>query len=328
MLETLPRLYQEALDALTAGNRIFVIAHRDPDGDAVGSVLAAGHLLEALGKEHRVAAATPASETYAFLPGYTRLGGPDHLGDHDTVLLLDVGDVERSSLAPAIAARKSSVRVVNVDHHTTKTQFNGENLVDINVLDRRASSTCEMVFRLFERAGITPSKDAATCLLTGIVTDTGMLQNAGTSAAAFEIIGSLMARGANLNQILAATFRNKPVGVLKLWGRALSRLKINRASGIVSTVLTARDFDECGAPEDAADGIANFLLSIREVPVSLVVKDRGDGMVKASFRTTDPTINVADMAAKYGGGGHPRAAGFAVKGRVVETPNGYQVVPE
>lgn len=327
MLDTLPRLYQEALDALKSGRRVFVIAHRDPDGDAVSSTLAAGFLLEALDKDHHLAVASPAPETFAFLPGFERLMDPVPLEGFDTVLLLDVGDVERAGIAQELAGRRVHTRVVNIDHHTTKTHLGEHNLVDVNVLDRRAASTTEMLYRLFRTAGVSPSRDAATCLLTGLVTDTGMLQNAGTSYAAFAIMGELMARGANLNQILKATFRNKPIGVLKLWGRALSRLKADPETRIVSTVLTAKDFTECGVADDAGDGIANFLLSAHEGAISLVVKDRGDGTVKASFRTSDPKINVADMAAKFGGGGHPRAAGFSVPGKVVETATGYKVEP-
>lgn len=327
MFDPFPRLYRSAVDALKTADRVFVIAHRDPDGDALGSVLAAGELLIALGIRHDLAAATPPPLHFSFLPGYERLAGPEAFGEHDAVLLLDVGDVERSSIAEAVAAKRPGVTVVNVDHHPTRTAFQGKEFVDVSVVDRRASSTAEMIHRMFEAAGVALTREAAQCIATGIVTDTGMLQNAATSSEAFEVLGRCMVRGADLQRVLRATFRNKPVPILKLWGRALSRLRVDAKTGYVSTVLTKKDFEETGADDNAAEGIANFMNGIEGAKVSVVVKDKGEGIVKTSLRTTDPAVNVAEIAAKYGGGGHPKAAGFSVPGKVVETETGYAVVP-
>ena len=181
--------------------------------------------------------------------------------------------------------------------------------------------------RLMQHLRIPINRHAATSLLTGILTDTGHFSNLGTTQEAMEIASDLLAKGADHRTITEATMRNKSIGTLQLWGRALSRLTINHTTGVVSTVVTLEDLKECGVDGEATTGISNFLNSLSEGKIALVLQEDANNLIKGSLRTTSD-INVADIAKQFGGGGHAKAAGFKIKGKLVKTQRGWKVVPD
>jgi phosphoesterase RecJ-like protein len=181
-----------------------------------------------------------------------------------------------------------------------------------------------MLYHLIQHLNVRITPEMATSLLTGILTDTTHFANPNTTPTVVDVAAKLMARGADHKKITQATMRNKNMATLKLWGRALSRLAYNEHSGVVSTVITLRDLEECGADADASTGIANFLNTLSEGKIALVLQEEPHGIVKGSFRTTSD-VDVAALAQQFGGGGHKIAAGFKVKGKLVETGLGWHV---
>lgn len=314
---------------LRRSNRILLTMTTGPDGDSLGSMLAMCHAVHHYGKTCFCYSPDPVPAMFDYLTQDHRImremENPVH--HYDLVIIFDTGDMKRTPLVNELVARnpKSTV-VVNIDHHPTITECGGQQTVDYNHVDTTASSTTHILHRVFQHLRIPYNRHLATSLLTGLLTDTGHFSNLGTTQEAVQIAGELMAKGADHRTITQATMRNKSIGTLQLWGRALSRLIINRRSGVVSTVITLDDLRECGVDREASTGISNFLNSMSEGKIALVLQEDEGGIVKGSLRTTSD-INVADIAKQFGGGGHAKAAGFKVKGRIEKMSRGWRVAP-
>ena len=136
----------------------------------------------------------------------------------------------------------------------------------------------------------------------------------------------LLANGANFKDITAYTLRNKSISSLKLWGRALERLRFDDKKGIATTIITQEDFKECNAVGDDAEGVANLLNHLSGVKMAMVLRELDGGQVKGSLRTTSELIDVSEVAKLMGGGGHKKAAGFTVQGRIKQTDTGWEVI--
>lgn len=317
----------EQLSTLIAkARRVLLAVHEHPDGDALGAMLGLADYLRDQGKEVTTMTPDAAPEYFSYLPGSDRIvhALPKPLAGYELVVLLDCGDVKRTHI-PFSERRVGQPPVVNIDHHPTTTTLDGTEVVDVNMVDTGASSTSEIIYDMLLDFEATITKGIATCLLTGICTDTGNFQNLGTTQTCLVAASKLLIYGANLTKIIEATNKNKSVGALKLWGRALSRLKKDEATGLVSTVIRQRDIDECGVDVSAAEGVANFLNSLGEARATLVLKEEPNGAIRGSYRTTKEGVDVSAMAKRYGGGGHVKAAGFTVQGRLVETATGWTI---
>ncbi len=315
---------------LQGRQRILVTITKDPDGDSIGSMLAMCHALQQLGKTCTCFSPDriPAMFSYLLGPHPVMRELPDHVHDYDAVIIFDTGDIKRTPLVASLVKRQpEKTLVMNIDHHPTVTDWQGQPAVDQNIIDTQAGATTEMLFHMFDALRIPINRHAATCLLTGILTDTGHFTNQGTSIHSLEVAARLMAKGAQHHVITQATMRNKNLGTLKLWGRALSRLWLNPRTGIVTTALTLKDFSECGVDYKAGTGISNFLNGLDEGKMALVLHEEPGGKIKGSLRTTHPDMNAAVFAEQFGGGGHPKAAGFVVRGSLVETSHGWMIQP-
>lgn len=314
---------------LKRSKRVLLTMTTSPDGDSLGSLLAMCHAVKHYGKECFCYSPDHVPPMFDYLLREKRIMREmdESVHAYDLVIIFDTGDIKRTPLADELIRRDpSKTVVVNIDHHPTTTDHRGQSAVDHSHIDLNASSTTQIIHRLLQELRIPYNRHLATSLLTGILTDTGHFSNLGTTQEAMEIAAVLMAKGADHRTITEATMRNKSIGTLQLWGRALSRLTINQATGVVSTVVTLDDLRECGVDHEATTGISNFLNSLSEGRVALVLQEEPGDMVKGSLRTTSD-VNVAEMAKRFGGGGHAKAAGFKVRGRLEKTARGWQVVP-
>lgn len=301
-----------AKSTLEASDRLALVCHRKPDGDAVGSAVGLGLTLEALGKTVRLVSVDPVPERYRFIEGTHRFRTELAAEAVDTVVLLDCGADHMSGLTTD--ELRAAGPIVEIDHHQKPTRLPSPRLA---VYDAEASSTAEIVYRLVTYARWALPRPAATALLTGIVADTSAFQNSNTAPATLEVAAELLRKGARLKDIIKHCFYSSSVPKLRLWGTAMSRIERNTgAAGMVSTVLTAEDIVECGAHPDDVEGLVNFLNSIPGVPATMLLTDLGGGEIKGSLRTRRPEINVARLAGLFGGGGHAQAAGFSIPGRL------------
>jgi phosphoesterase RecJ-like protein len=325
-----PHFAKQLEQLLKKSSRVLLTITKEPDGDSLGSMFAMCHAIQHYRKAVLCYSPDPIPKMFDYLRGKYPVTSdlPDSVHSYDLVIIFDTGDMKRTPLVAELSQRQSEkTNVVNIDHHPTVIHWNGQQTVDHNFIDTEAGATTEMVYKLLEHLQVPLNAAAATSLLTGILTDTGHFSNHGTSLESLDIAAQLMAQGAKHHLITQATMQNKSLGTLKLWGRVLSRLKINPDNGVVSTVIWQRDFEECGVDSKAGTGISNFLNSLGEGRIALVLHEDTGNIVKGSLRTTKDDVNVADIAAKFGGGGHAKAAGFKIRGRLVETRGGWRVEP-
>lgn len=310
---TLKYVIQEA-------EQILLFAHSRPDGDTVGSVLALREYIRTLGKVADVACFDPYPEFLAKL-SEEKFELPEHLdlGKYNLVIACD--SVERGF--QKIKDKFSDTQVVAIlDHHPDIT-LQG----DINIIDSQYSSVCELVYDFFEFNKIEINKKMATFVTLGILSDTGMFQHANTTARVMEIASNLMKKGAPIARIVDSYFANKNIATLRLWGKAFEKAKINPKNGMIATVLTQKDLDECGAGTEDIAQVAGILNTVPGTKFALILSEREDGIVKGSLRSEEyKGVDVSALAAQFGGGGHKLASGFEVRGKIVETNSGWEII--
>jgi len=299
-------------DLLSSAQRILVTTHQRPDGDAIGSVLAFSRALRHVEKDviPHVPDAVPSFLT--FLPDVatiTHTAPP--VPTADIVIALDHSELARTGLAEMLL--DGQVPLVAIDHHPT-----ADRIGSIVIVLPHAAATCELLVDLLPALNLPIDSETATCLLTGIVTDTGSFQHANTSPAALRSASRLLARGANLRAIVQATFHGRPLPALRIMGRALERIETNPAIGAAVSIITHQDLQECGATLDDLSGVVNLLNSIPEASFSLLLTEYERGKLKGSLRSEPEShVDVSQIAARFGGGGHTLASGFEVAGTLV-----------
>jgi len=314
------------ITTLRQAKRVLLISHKKPDGDTIGSNLA---LAQFCATEHIpyycYCVDTPA-DYMQFLPRANELGPNELVWSDptiDVVVTVDCGDLKYAGVADKITLLPSTYTLINIDHHFTNPGYG-----DINLVDSTASSACEVVYHLLESVRAI-THDIATCLLTGLITDTGSFSNLATTSSAVAAASALMAKGANLPQISKNALQHRPYSTLRLWGRALERLHEDSKTGMIVTALSLSDIRECEADEEAVSGISNFLNGLEQSAEKaiLVLTQSQPGVIKGSLRTTNPLLDVTEFAKLYGGGGHKKAAGFTLNGTLEITPHGYTIHP-
>lgn len=308
---------------ILAAKKILILTHQKPDGDALGSGLAFCEFLDTLGKTNDFFALGPITTSADFLPGRKKIKsdfGKIALSNYALIIILDCGDLKQTGIEAELRALPADFPIVNIDHHQTN-----ENFGILNILDSESSSTAEIVFSLFEQLNFPVSKNAATSLLTGLITDTANFSNPATTFSSLEAAGRLLARGAKLGEISSNVLQNKSLDVLKFWGKILSRLTENKELGVVTTVITREDLELANLDEEALEGVTNFLNNLKGAKMVLVLKALEDGKIKGSFRTTTPGVDVSRLAKTFGGGGHAKAAGFTIPGKLVKIEGGWRI---
>lgn len=302
--------------------RILVVSHQNC-GDATGAVTACRLVLQNMDKKVTIFLPAPVPKALRFLPGIESIiTNPALISwrEFDLFLCVDAAEPALTGLADKFADRPASLTTVNFDHHLTNPEYG-----NLNLVDRGAPATCAMLYEWFQAAEYHIDRRIATCLLTGILTDTGSFSNPATNEIALETSAQLLLRGASVGVILSKIVKNKSVPELKLWGRAFERLHENETLGLVTTVITKQDVEELGVTNEALEGVANFLNDLQGYKGVLVLKEQADGTVKGSLRTTRDDVDVSALARLFGGGGHRKAAGFTIKGFLTEGLNGWEI---
>lgn len=299
---------------------ILLFAHSRPDGDAVGSNLALKEYIKNLGKIVDVAC-------YDQYPEYLRALSsenfihPDNLELEKYNLIIACDSVERGfqKIKPLF---KDNQVVALLDHHPDIT-LQG----DINVIESSYSSVCEIVYDFLTFNKIEITRPMANYLMLGILGDTGSFQHSNTTPKVMEIASDLLKHGANISKIIEAAFANKNISTLKLWGKAFEKAKIVPENGMIISVLTQKDLEECGAGTEDIAQVAGILNTVPGTKFSLILSERGDGFVKGSLRSEEyKGVDVSKIAAGFGGGGHKLASGFEIKGKIQETKDGWEII--
>ncbi len=311
---------QSIAAALQDTQRVLIGTHEHPDGDALGSSLAVMHALRAQGKEVVVYVPDPAADLFAFLPGLDEIvyEKPD-VASFDAVVVLDYTQLYRTHMEEEILAHPNTI---SIDHH-----YDNSKQTKINLIVAEASATAHILYELFRAFEWDISKDIATCLLTGIFTDTGSFMHDSVTSEILDIASDLMSRGARLSHIAHETYQKKDLAGLKIWGRALSRILINEKTGAAVSVITFKDLQECGATLDDLDGVVNMLNTLPDTKFAMVLTEHTPGVIKGSLRSEPKkNVDVSKIAKRLGGGGHKLASGFEIKGHLEEKDGTWRVV--
>src|SRR3954451_17617642 len=295
-------------DAFRAGDRFLLTTHENPDGDALGSLLATHRILEALGKDTVMFLAAkefPLPVEYRFLPleeVFHEL--PADIADR-VVIFLDCGNIDRT---PVDFLRNGQNKVINIDHHHDNTRFGSINLVDVD-----ASSTAEIVYDLAGVLDIELTPEIANALYVGLVTDTGKFMYENTDARSHRMAAGLIEAGVQVNDVYRRLYEHAPLEKLKLLARALEGVTLRDGGRLAVTYMSTDDYSATGASEAHTEGVIDHLRTIDDTAAAAVVRDQalgGRAARKVSMRSTDGRVDVSAIARIHGGGGHRRAAGF------------------
>ena len=320
IMETKPNNTPEEIhQVIDAASRILLISHRKPDGDTLGANLGLYHYIKnLLDKEIVIFCVDTPASVYKFMPGIGLVTNDKQILQKlfDCICIFDAGDLLMTEISNEILEqqRRGAV-IIDFDHHVTNTRFGNFNFV----LTDAASST-EVVYRFIKSIGGTINQASATCLLVGLVTDTGFFSNGATKSTSLELARALVLAGADFPAIQERFLKDKNVFGLRLWGEALNRLSYNTEFGIAWTYIRKEELTSIPGGSETVEGLSNFLDTVLNVPIILVLKEKEDG-VSGSLRSC-AEIDVSALALQFGGGGHKRAAGFFVKGASLEIENG------
>lgn len=303
---------QAVQDTLTKAERVVCICHRGPDGDAIGSLVGIGLLTEQAFKGKNVVlwCVDEVPETLKFLSGAQRIVEPSALQKGDVIITVDCAEAKMTEMQQSHPTMfDGSVPLIMIDHHPDNPKFGTQ-----NILVPEAASTCEILVQLADLLKWEITSDIATALLTGVYTDTGGLLHSNTSAQVYRTVARLLRAGARQQSIVSAVFRTAKLSTLKLWGRVLEKISVTGEGGAVSAV-TEGDFRATGADYSELAGAIDYVNAVPGMRFSMVLSER-DGKVKGSLRTLRDDVDVAAMAGKFQGGGHKKAAGFALQGKL------------
>jgi phosphoesterase RecJ-like protein len=298
----------DVLDALRHGERFVLVTHENPDGDALGSLVAMQGVMHALGKDSLTFIGRdefPLPYEYAFFEFDDLISDvPDDVAER-TIVFLDCGNFDRNAVAIGDAT------ILNLDHHHDNTHFG-----TLNHVVAEASCTAEIVWDLMRGLGVALTAQIAEALYVGLVTDTGRFMYENTGPAAHVMAADLIEAGVDVHEIYRRLYEGVPEPKLTLLTRALSRVQRFDGGRLTMARLAREDFAETGAEESYTEGIIDHLRAVQGTKVAGLVRELGDergGISKVSLRATDGTVDVSAIARAQNGGGHRQAAGFTTE---------------
>jgi phosphoesterase RecJ-like protein len=299
-LEQVARAIAEADDWL-------IVTHERPDGDAIGSALAMAHILRGLGKRWTFVVGERLPVRFSYLPLFaSAVVAPDGQRTFEHVIALDCADPGRFEAVRAYLHPEA--RIVNIDHHRTNPRYGVAAWVD-----ERAAATCELVYHVAHKLGLPMAADLATCLYTGLLTDTGGFVQPNTSREVHQIAAELIAAGVRPYDVAERALESRTRQQMELLKMALANLSVSEDGLVASLFVTRQMLESAGADEDDVEGLVTFARSIDTVEVGLLFRETPDGRVKVSLRSKRK-VDVSRVAQQFGGGGHERASGCTLEG--------------
>jgi phosphoesterase RecJ-like protein len=302
---------QQAIDLIKSSKNILILTHKNPDGDAIGSVLGLSEALSSLSKNTECFSKSKIPEVFKFLPNVSNIKNQINPKHYDLVILLDCAFFLRTGINNIKEVTSSFDNLLVIDHHPK-----GELEQDcVSIINPDASSTAILIYAILKKMGIKITKNISDCLLTGIFTDTGGFQHSNTDSQSLETAAELMRKGSRIDKIAKNIFNGKNVPAIKLWGKALSRIQTDKNTGMAVSYISKDDIEECGAKEEDASGLVSIINTVSDAKFSLLLTESEDCKIKGSLRSEEyNNIDVSRIARSLGGGGHKLASGFEMNG--------------
>ncbi|NUN47486.1 MAG: bifunctional oligoribonuclease/PAP phosphatase NrnA [Candidatus Brocadiae bacterium] len=302
-----PAGLRAAIEELRRGRRFLVVTHARPDGDAIGSALALAHLLRGEGKEAECVVDAGTPPDLAFLPGSAAIGGTPAAArpPYDAVLIVDAAGLDRiEGMRDAVP---TGARIVNIDHHASNTRFGA-----VNWIEPSWGSTGEMIGALAREAGWRLTREIAVCLYVAIVTDTGRFMFSSTRPATHELAAELQRHGVDPGAINREIWGSNSLAELRLHAETIRAIRTDPTGRIAWVVLTQKMFEDAGITPTESQNYVSLVKSIRGVEVAILLRPLSAREVKLSVRS-EPSCDAAALCARFGGGGHLRAAGATMQ---------------
>lgn len=295
-------MLHEVLKHIERRNRFVLTSHARPDGDAVGSALACCQILQSMGKQAEVVLHDGVPRIYRPLPFADKvIAGERVNGGYDAAIILECDSIQRTRLEGL-----EDRFLISIDHHVSAKPF-----AHVNWVDPTAIATAEMIYRLAREAGVAISPEIATCLYTAVLTDTGSFMFQGTNEHTFTLARELVLAGADPARCARNIYFGHSTAKMRLLGAALSNL--HREGSLAWIWVTQEQMAHANAKEEDCEGLVNYALSIHDVEVAAFFREMPDGRFRVSLRSKGQ-LNVAEVAARFGGGGHTCASGCSVDG--------------
>lgn len=285
--------------------RILIVSHKRPDGDAIGSLLGLGLSLQAANKEVQMVLSDGVPTSFRHLAGSDQVRYRPE-GEFDLVCVVDCSDLQRAGSA----LNGYSQPDLNIDHHVTNLKF-----ARINLVDTKATATAEILSELIPVLGLPVPQAAASALVTGLITDTLGFRTSNMTSKALRLVANLMEQQINYPELYRRALVSRSFEAARFWGEGLTKLQ--RDGRLVWTTLTIQDRKAAGYPgRDDAD-LVNILSSIEDADVAVIFVEQPDENIKVSWRS-QPGFDVSPIALSFGGGGHPSASGADIEGELEE----------
>jgi len=304
---------REVIAAIKKHKKFLISAHVNPEGDSLCSQLAMKELITAIGKEAVIVNSDPVPAHYKFLPGIGNIS-TDLAGkvEFDAALILDCPTLKRTGGVVGMIGKGKTI--INIDHHISSEKFG-----DVNWVDANASSTGEMVYRLFKEMDVPLTKEIALSLYIAILTDTGSFNYDNTSAATHEIASDLLGYGLEPGSVSESVYERRTLTDIKLLGLALSTLKVNKSGEVAYLEITKKMLADTGADVTKSEGFINYARSIDGVKVAALFKEdsKVPNKINVSFRSK-AGADVNKIASSFGGGGHVKASGCVLEGALAD----------
>lgn len=296
----------DILEQINKADKIVILTHENPDGDAIGSSLAMYQALKAYGKNPDIII-PEYPRIFNSLPGINEIKTASNVEHYDLAISLDCATIK---MLNGFSKYFDDAKVkISIDHHSTNTMF-----ADHNYVNPDAPACAQILLVVLEYFGIEITKEIGTCILTGIITDTGGFKYQGVTAETFEFVAWLLNKGVNVSKVYREVLQNKTKPNFELHRIANNRIEFLADGKISYTYITKEDEEKVHAETGDHEGIVEIARDIEGVEVSIFVRQTEKGC-KISLRSND-YVNVSDACAVFGGGGHPRAAGCKIQGTI------------
>jgi phosphoesterase RecJ-like protein len=303
-----PKIIDRILEEIRGSRTFCVVGHIRPDGDCVGSQLGLTLALRNEGKKVVCWNEDSIPEKYLFLDPDRVIQKPKRGHKFDCVIATDAASFERlGTVAACITQRK---RFINIDHHESNTRY-----ADINWVSAREPSSGELIFRILKAAKWPITKPIANCLFTAVSTDTGSFQYPTTRPGTYHVAGELVRRGADLSKICDEVYQSYPLSRARLLRHIYSHFHLTHQNQIAYFWLKKADYARTGAESSDSEGLIDHIRAIAPVVVACVFEEIEPELTRISLRSKSERVNVNEIAAQFGGGGHPAAAGARIAGK-------------
>lgn len=307
-------MYTELKERLDTCRHVGVISHYRPDGDAIGSTLALGLTLKAMGLQVRMWSEDGVPARYAFLTGAEEIEPlPEALPEETEMLIcVDTGDWKRlGDRAAALFADFPCI--VNIDHHGTNTHYG-----HLNVVEGGAAACGFVLYKMLRAWGVPLTRPVADALYVAINTDTGSFQYGSTTPEVMHAAAELMAAGVDVADINRRVYQEKPLSELRVTGEVVNNMVVEEQGMISHYSMTMETKQRMGLGLEDTKDLVDIIRVVSGVKVAVIFEELGDGRIRMSLRSKDERVSVAAVAAQFGGGGHAMAAGIRMRGALAD----------